>query len=298
MTEKEAKEFVKKGKSFATKSLLRWKPDWDSAAIEYEKGAQIYTHISKVAEAKDAWNLAAEAHANAGSLFLSGKAMDQLAQLLKDQKDVKGSAEAYARAAKYYFDDGKPDRQNEALQRAARTIMPVDAETGAKFIDEGITCLERAEKHHLTGDLYPLLLQCYLKDNKTQEAIATIRRQFVSFKAMGNGKGIARGMLEIVIITLTQGDEILARRYHDEGEKELPDYARNEEWALAADLLGAMERRDEARLKETLKDPTFSFLNVEICRRAKKLKVSGGAPSPQGGAGRGAAPAPIEDDER
>jgi tetratricopeptide (TPR) repeat protein len=300
MSEEEAKKLCKKGKSYATKSLTRWKPDWDSAAVEYDKAANIYSHIGKFQEAKEAWTLSAEAHYNAGNVYLAGKNMDQLAQLLKDQKDVKGSAASYAQAAKYYLEDNKPDRQSEALQRAARTIMPTEPMQGAKYLDEGLTALETSNKYHLAGDLYPLLLQCYLKNNCIPEALATIKRQFVALKALNQDKGIARGVLEIIVIVLGTGDEVLARREFEAAETEHPAFMRNEEWALAADLLAAVERRDDARLKEIQKDQTFSFLNVEVSRIAKRIKVgSGPAIARTGGEGSPThAEAPPEDDER
>ena len=297
MSEADALKLVKKAKSLKTTSITRWKPDWDGAAMEYEKGAQIYAHLGLVAEAKDAWTSSSEAHAQAGNLFLAGKNMDNLAQLLKDKKDVNGSAAAYAAAAKYYIDDNKPDRQAEALQRAARTVMADNATQAAKYLDDGIRALETSGKHHLTGDLFPLLLQCYLKANMIPESVATIKRQFVSFKAMDNQKGIARGVLEIIVIALGTGDEILARRYFEESEQEFPEFMRNEEWALSADLIAAMERRDETRLKDILKDSTFTFLNVEISRRAKKLKIGSGPASGPASPSNDADAAP-EDDER
>eukprot|EP00759_Apiculatamorpha_spiralis_P004039 PhF_6_TR12285/c0_g1_i1/m.19496/K21198/NAPG, SNAPG; gamma-soluble NSF attachment protein len=299
MTEDEAKKHMKKGKSYATKSLTRWKPDWDSAAIEYDKAAMIYAHISKLEEAKEAYSSAATAHYEAGNLYLAGQGMDRLAQLLKDQKDVKGAAAAYNQAAKYYIEDNKADRQSEALQRAARTLLPTDPEQAAKYLDEGITALERSEKYHLTGDLYPFMVQCYLKNNKIPEALQTLKRQIVALKAgKSDEKFIARAVMESIVIILSTGDAVLARREFEIAETEHQCFVRNEEWAICSDLISAFERRDEARLKDVQKEQALTFMNAEVSRLAKKLKLGsgGGAPaSPTAGSPTHAAP---EEDER
>eukprot|EP00760_Papus_ankaliazontas_P024510 PhM_4_TR2366/c0_g2_i1/m.6641/K21198/NAPG, SNAPG; gamma-soluble NSF attachment protein len=278
MSEDEAKKLMKKGKSLCTKSITRWKADWDSAATEYEKAAQIYTHLKKVAEAKDAWYATADAHSHAHNLYLAGKAMEQCAQLQKDTKDADGAAQSYAKASVYFMEDSKPDRQAEALQRAARTIMPISAEQGAAYLEEGLRALEAAEKYHLTTDLFPLLTQCHLKAGKVAEALATLKRHIVALRALDQGKHIARAMLEIIIVCAASGDEVLARRELEECDQLAPEFMRHEEWALAGDLLGALESRDEARLTQVTKDQTLTFLNVEVCRMAKKLKVSGAPP--------------------
>eukprot|EP00906_Rhabdomonas_costata_P016514 RCo023688 len=102
--EEEAAAHVKKGRK-ATKSGLFKKPDWDLAATELEKGAQLYQLIKQWKPACQAWEEAFDAHVRAQNLFFAGKAQEALARIATDTHNPGAAAEHLQRASKVYVED-------------------------------------------------------------------------------------------------------------------------------------------------------------------------------------------------
>ena len=277
----EAELLMKSAKKHQSKSITKWSADWDSAATDFEKAAQIYTHLGIVPMAKEAWLSASNAHEKAKNLFFAAKSLEFLANFLKEQEglmsDPAGLAEVtkvYVRASRIYALDNKPDRQADALTKAARVAPASEADSSAKLIVQALDALEDSNKHHSTPDLYRGLILLQVRASKILDAITTLKRHVKALEKLEQHQNGAKAGLEIIILCLSLGDWVLADREF----KALQDsygFAHSKEQSSAYSLLSCLEERDAEGLKEALKDTTFQFLIPEIGKMAKKITIGG-----------------------
>ena len=274
--EDEARALMHSAKKHCTKSITKWSADWDSAAQDYEKAAQIFTNIRYTAPATEAWEAASHAHEKAGNLFFAAKALESLANLLKDEKDSDPlmMTELYVRASKLYALDNKPEKQADTLAKAARLAPPKDVVRAVTWIQDGINALEQNEKFHLTLDLYRALILTQLRANSIAGAIETLKREIVAFEHLQQPGGASKAGLEIIILCLYMGDDVLADREF-KAMLNVFGFPHSKEQAVACELLNAFEERDNDKLQEALKDQQLSFIIIDISRMAKKLKIVG-----------------------
>ncbi|RNF13745.1 putative Gamma-soluble NSF attachment protein (SNAP-gamma) (N-ethylmaleimide-sensitive factor attachment protein, gamma) [Trypanosoma conorhini] len=131
----EAAALMKSAEKHSQKKLFR-RPDWDTAANEYEKAARIYTFLEDTTRASDAWRKASETHQKAENKYFAALAMENLAIFLAEQarKGIAGRAsllntavEVYCEASKLYALNDMFDRQADTLKKAAEVIDPTTA---------------------------------------------------------------------------------------------------------------------------------------------------------------------------
>ena len=279
--EDEAAALMKSGKKHITKSLTKWSLDHDSAAMDFEKAAKIYTHLGNVKLGKDAWLAASASHEVAKNLFFSGKALETCAGMLKDDAAFAGSEEGqselsdlYIRASRIFALDGKPERQADMLQRAAKiTPASKSKEAAAKMVD-AIDALEDNDKHHYCPDAYRALILLLVRNGSYTEAIPIIKRAIKTYEKLQQPASGAKAGLEMIILCAATGDWVLADREF----RTLQDaygFAHSQEQNAAFSLLDAIEQRDDEALQHAVKNESpFQFIIPEIARIAKKLKAS------------------------
>lgn len=289
---------MKQAKAHHTKTLTKWSSDWDQAATCYERAAQTYTFLKNDVKARDAWEQASMAHEKAKNPFLAAKAIESLANFLKDNdsyaKSEQGAKEIsvlYVRASRMYALDQKPERQAEALAKAARLAPPSEAANASKLILQALDALEDTGKAHLTLDLYRSVILMQVRGNLIAEAITTLKREMKTFETLNQPAGAAKAGLEIVVLCLAIGDWVLADREFRAMQPGVAfGFPHSKEQSCAYGLLSAMEERDEGMLKDAMRDSTLQFIIPEIGRLAKKLTLnSSNAPAKRAAAAAAAA---------
>lgn len=149
--EAEADALMKQAHKHLEKTLTRWKPNYDSAADEYEKAAKLYTNLRLRDKAIDAWRRASQAHAKAQNPLFAGRCLENLASFLVDYATeatsmnpsspsssapptdpasaLAADANAFTQAAAVYEEagviysgEGKIDRYADLLVKAAETV--------------------------------------------------------------------------------------------------------------------------------------------------------------------------------
>ena len=279
--EDEAAALMKSGKKHITKSLTKWSVDHDAAAMDFEKAAKIYTHLGNIKLGKEAWLAASASHELAKNLFFAGKALETCAGMLKDDASFAGSEEGqnelsdlYIRASRIFALDGKPDRQADMLQRAAK-IAPAGRykEAAAKMVD-AIDALEDNDKHHYTPDVYRALVLLLVRNGGYTDAIPILKRAIKAFEKLQQPASAAKAGLEMIILCSATGDWVLADREF-RGLQDAYGFVHSQEQNAAFSLLDAIEQRDDEALQNAVKNESpFQFIIPEIARIAKKLKAS------------------------
>ncbi len=282
--EEQGDAFMKTAKKHHTTSITKWSANWDDAASDYEKAAQIFTHMNNVPKARAAWDGCSTAHEKAKNPFLAAKAVESLANFLKEHdtfvKSNEGAHEVsllYIRASNMYALDNKPEKQVDSLVKASRLAPANDASSAAKLMIRGLDALEDANKHHLTLDLYRGLVLLQVRGNLMLEAIETLHREIRMFEKLQNPEMASKAGLEIVLLCLGGlGDWVLAdRQFKELVNKNAYGFSHSKNQVTAYNFLSAIEERDEQGLKDCVKDSQLQFIIPDIAKLAKKVTMSG-----------------------
>jgi len=142
----EGNALMKEAKGYLSRTLTRWSPDYDSAAVKFDKAAVIFKNLKMNKETYDALKEAANAHYKAGkyvyywriyliylyvlffhfiyiSLFFAGKACENAANIMRDEKKYGEAMADYEKAATVFLEDGKATKAAETLKNAARYVF-------------------------------------------------------------------------------------------------------------------------------------------------------------------------------
>eukprot|EP01012_Entosiphon_sulcatum_P029636 TRINITY_DN36208_c0_g1_i1.p1 TRINITY_DN36208_c0_g1~~TRINITY_DN36208_c0_g1_i1.p1 ORF type:complete len:309 (+),score=74.65 TRINITY_DN36208_c0_g1_i1:56-982(+) len=299
--EAEAEKHIKDGKKAASKGLFK-KPDWDTAATEYEKAAQIYSLLKHVEEAKGAWQLASDAHYAAENLYFSSRALENISRIYDEQKDFVRAADMLERAAKIYAEDNKPDKQAETLTKAAKALLVDSAIAVANtdrvigFLNEALGIYFENQLYHLTGEAQRTLVNFLVRSQRFPDAIQAIRNHLVAFRGLKQPHNVHRSFLELIVIHLAMDDYVAADKAYQEASSDTESFRGSDEGSVALDLCSAYDQRDPEQLVEVQKNQILNFLATEVAKLARKLRVTG-APKAATGGGAPGAPAAGDGEE-
>lgn len=134
--------FVKFEIFFSLKtSLLKWRPDFDSAADEYNKAGELsvpthntfidfflsfqamcFRNAKCLNECKDCLMKCADCHKQNRSLFHAAKALDQAVLVCKDLSDFGAIKTLAEKACNLYQQHGSPESGAASLDKAAKIL--------------------------------------------------------------------------------------------------------------------------------------------------------------------------------
>eukprot|EP01027_Heterolobosea_sp_BB2_P008439 GEZU01012523.1.p1 GENE.GEZU01012523.1~~GEZU01012523.1.p1 ORF type:complete len:314 (-),score=131.02 GEZU01012523.1:403-1344(-) len=269
---KEADELFKEAKKLSTKSLFRWKPEYDQAATKYEKAGNLYKHSKENAKAVEAFLKASECHYLAENVYLAGKELETAGNICRDDKDNARACELYRKAAEIFLEDGKPDKAASLFTSAARIAEDVDK--AVELYKRAIDVFVDEEKYVMSGDAFRTFNAFLLRNGRIVDAIENIKKQIKAFEALDQPHNVWKAYLSIIVLHLYNNDWVAA-------DNEMSNFIQNEGFArtiereLADRLLDAYDQRDSEELEKTIKEQHFTFLENEVGKLALKLRVLG-----------------------
>uniref|UniRef100_A0A9J7XXR3 Gamma-soluble NSF attachment protein n=1 Tax=Cyprinus carpio carpio TaxID=630221 RepID=A0A9J7XXR3_CYPCA len=142
----EAHEHIAKAEKYLKTSLMKWKPDYDSAASEYAKAAVCFKNARQLEQAKDAYLQEAEAHTGNRSLFHAAKAFEQAGMMLKDMQRLPEAVQYIEKASMMYVENGTPDTAAMALDRAGKLIEALDLAKAVHLYQQAAGVFENEDR--------------------------------------------------------------------------------------------------------------------------------------------------------
>ena len=306
----EADKLMQSAKKKVTKSfpfkMSVSRGDWDNAATDYAKAAQMYATCMPTApmeKVRGAFLAASEAHDEAGNLYLAAQMLDKLATWMKDNSPSKNpspelyttTAQLYQKASVFLAKDQKTQARAEALAKAAKDAQEASAikekvsagdkgvlaEEAVKWLKEAIEALEDENMHHHCRPHYKALFLMQFRSGDFMGAIATHRGLVKgTCRALELGDLAAKACLEIVIICLHLKDEVLAEREFQAMSSDSDGigygFSASEEQRIGYDLIEAWKQKDNEKFEQSAKETIIGFLNNDIARIIRKMQVPGG----------------------
>ncbi|CCD17431.1 unnamed protein product [Trypanosoma congolense IL3000] len=148
----EADKLMLSAKKHLKTGFFKRKPDWGSAADDYERASEIYMRAREIEKTREAIIGACEALDKNNCVCSASRLMIKLATFLAeeaqkgsdgkcvDEELIDNAVEVYCGAGRYFAVEGKYDRQADVLVKAAELINPTksisDSAGGAAYADE------------------------------------------------------------------------------------------------------------------------------------------------------------------
>jgi len=271
----EADQQMKEADKLTTKTLTRWKPDWDSAASIYEKAANNYKNAKAYEQAKQAFKKASNAHYQMNILFTAAKHLDNAATMAKEQKQLEEATQLYEKASMVYRENGSGFNAADNLAKAAKLIEPVNVDKAMDFLKQACELYELEDKEHYSGETFKIAIALFLKNQKYGDTVQLLRNQARVFKKLNQPHDLNKCYLSMIVIYLHCDDVVAANNIFTES-LDVAGFSHSQEGGTAADLLNAYENGNAEALKTIINKQIFNFLDNQVCKIARALTVSDG----------------------
>ncbi|KAL9976383.1 hypothetical protein ACROYT_G013680 [Oculina patagonica] len=272
----EGLQLMKEAEKFMKTSWLKWKPDWDNAADKYMKAGTCFKAATSYDRASDAFKKAADAHYNSHALFHAAKALEQAASVLKEMKNVTEAVSLVEQAVDMYRQSGNPDTGALALVRGAKMC---DSNDPAKAAELYITASEmNVAEDKIREGIEPLskAANLLLKLKRFQEALNVMRQQMKLYEQVDNYPMMSKVVLGMVVVHLHESDYVAADNCYKDSF-EIPGFGSSDEAIAAEKVLDCFDQGDAEGMKTCTSQALFTYLDNEIAKLSRSLRVPGDA---------------------
>ncbi|ORX53217.1 TPR-like protein [Hesseltinella vesiculosa] len=284
---------MQSGDKAASKGFFR-QPDWDLAAGYYSDAATSFKTARSFEQAVDAYTKASEAYFKTYQMHLAGMAMENVGFILiKNLNRPQRGAEAYKQASNLFMADGKLPRGAEQLCKAANAMEPIDVNAAIDLYISAIDLYDQEERYTSSLDVVKKAIGIAVRSRKYARGVELLQRQLTVIEMIERrshtNKSHYASMtsqvgLSMTVLFLAMDDEVGASKQFNNMCANDIHYSASREAILAETMLKAYDQEDQQALADAVRKDGFSFLDNEIQRLARALRVPGEGPSslPQG----------------
>lgn len=271
---KEGLQLMKEGKSLAGTHLFRWKPDWLGSAQHYERASICFKAANDMPRVIEALRLAADSYHQADSPFLAAKHLESAAYVACNLNQTGDASQLYLLACQYYRENNNPDKACDCLLKGARAIEAVDTTRAIDMIQRAIDIYETEDREIFSEDAFRQLTSLMLRTGRVADCIPIMRQRLQMCLRLTRLDNAHKCILSLIILHLglPEPDFPAARRTYDEFHDTQGFFGGNED-TICVELLNAFDQGDEALLARTQEKQVITFLDQQVARLAKALRI-------------------------
>ncbi|XP_045541820.1 gamma-soluble NSF attachment protein [Papilio machaon] len=286
----EAHEHCKAAEKFLKTSLLRWKPDYDSAADEYSQAAQCYRIARDLKSSKDCYIKASEMYKKNHSFFHAGKALENAIIVSKEISTPDEIFTLACDSSSLYQQHGSGDSGANVLDKAAKIIEENSPEKAVKLYQQAADVSSTESSQHQGSEYISKSSRILVKLQRYDEAVDSLRREIGFHQEAGNIGAVGRLTVAIVLVQLARGDAVAAEKAY----KEWGNNCEAPEMQTIEQLLQAYDEEDRDSAKRALASPFIRSMDVEYARLAASIPLPEGIePPPKAAVRENAAPSYV-----
>eukprot|EP00057_Strongylocentrotus_purpuratus_P034159 XP_794148.2 PREDICTED: gamma-soluble NSF attachment protein [Strongylocentrotus purpuratus] len=272
----EAKEHIAAAEKSLKTSFFKWKPDFGSAAHEYEQAAVCFKNAKQPLEAKRAYINAAGAHRNNDALFHAAKQYEQAAFLMRDQKDWGEVMGLFDKAASLYSEHGTPDTAAICLEKAAKMMETVNPRMSLEFFQKACDVVELEDRPRQIVDYLGKSARILVRIQDYDEASKVLSKERDLRHDLGDIDATNRTVSALVLVHLKRGDYVAADKMCGIAMG-FEGYAESDVASALACLLDAYDKQDEDTFHQMLNLPLFRYMDNDYVKLARSLRLPGGS---------------------
>jgi len=271
---------------------LKFSPDVLTASLEYSQAATKFRQANMLAESAAAWKRAGESKEELGDLFGAGRAYESAGALGQGAGAPEG---LWEKAVRCFRLAGKGEVAAGLLLKLAAQREKEGDMPGAKAaFEDAIEVFAAEEKDYNLADVYKQYTGFLLRVNAFDDACKAIDGHVAVLARQKQTSFVHKEVLSKVAIMLHLGDNVRAEEALNRGS-EFEGWWSSKECQVGSDMVAAFQARDPAEVERLAREQVWSFLQVEVARLARQLRLAApaaGEPPPAGEA----APAVDPDD--
>lgn len=307
----EGQELMRQAEKSLKTSLLKWRPDYEVAADEYQKAAVCFKLAKSFVQCKECYQKSADCHKQARSWFHAAKCYEQIILILKETNNHTEIEQYANRACKLYQQHGSPESAAAALDKSAKALEGTHPEVALRLYQHAIEVVMNEDSTRQAGEYATKVSRLMVKLGMYDQAADAIRREIGLNQQTESYEAIGRLAVILVLVQLARGDYVAAEKAF----KEWGNCCDAQEVQTLEMLLQAFDDEDPEAAKQALSSPFIRHMDVEYSKLARDLPLPKGAitapkanvienaaasyKSPNAGnpSGGGEGSATIEDDE-
>ncbi|TKR86413.1 hypothetical protein L596_011009 [Steinernema carpocapsae] len=251
---------------------LKLKPDFDSAAMEYERAAVCYKNANEQGLCKDTYLKAADCHASNRNMFHAAKAKENAAVVARDMGDTLSAILYYEQACDLYAESGTMDTAAMTIDKAAKWMEMADPEKSIAFYKKGLAFVQQTDRSRMAGDFLTRITKLNLKLERYTEAAASVEEEIEKYMEVKEAGRVGQLTTALCLIWLANGDPIAAKRAYGKALK-LTGFEHSEDGLACASIISNFESGDDDAFQASLCRPTLRAMDNEYLRLMKKIKI-------------------------
>ncbi|KAK4877283.1 hypothetical protein RN001_009789 [Aquatica leii] len=269
----EGVEHIRVAEKSLKTSLLKWRPDYEIAAEEYNKAATCFRNAKAFEQCRDCLMKAAECHKQNRSLFYAARAIDQAILICKELGDLREIPAFAERAANMYQSHGSCDTAAASLDKAAKILEQQHPEQALHLYLRAADVAMVQDSTRQATEFVSKVSRIYVKLKQFDLAADSIRREIGLHQQNESYQSTGRLAVALVLVQLARGDVVAAEKAF----KEWGNYCEGPEVQTLEMLLQAFDEEDPESAKKALNNPFIKHMDVEYAILARDLPLPEGA---------------------
>lgn len=271
----EANKLLENGHKFMKTSLLKWAPDHDNAANQYQQAAMAFKGAGVHQKAIEAFELAIKCYMTSqSSAFQAAKCMEQAALSSKEIGDIQNTSKFYMRAIDVYRSLGQVDTAVSTMERAAKALTEKMPTMAADIYIQASEACVLEDRYRQAAEYCNKAATLYLKAKEYQRAANIAREEINCYNQAGDTRTRNRTGVGLILIHLanknpTGAQEVLRTCQMDD-----------DVYYMAQDLVTGFDKHDSKLVSGALNNSFFKNLDTEFAKLARELLNTYGKPPP------------------
>ncbi|CAG9782071.1 unnamed protein product [Diatraea saccharalis] len=286
----EAQEHCRAAEKALKTSLLRWKPDYDSAADEYSQAAQCYRIARDLNKSKECHLKASEYYKKNRSFFHAAKALENAIIVSKETATPDEIYSLAVESSSLYQQHGSGDSGATVLDKAAKILEENAPEKAVMLFQQAADVSSTESSQHQGSEYISKSSRILVRLQRYDEAVDSLRREIGFHQESANNGAVGRLTVAIVLVQLARGDPVAAEKAY----KEWGNYCEAPEMSTLEQLLQAYDEEDREGAKRALASPFIRSMDVEYARLAASVPLPESIePAPKANVRENAAPSYV-----
>ncbi|XP_037953855.1 gamma-soluble NSF attachment protein [Teleopsis dalmanni] len=265
-------ELVRQAEKSLKTGILKWRPDYESAADEYTKAATAFRIARSYDQSMDCFFKAVDCHKNGRSWFHAAKCYEQVILILKEKNSLLEIEENANKACNLYLQHGSPEAAATALDKAAKIVEQKHPDVALRFYQHAMEIVMNEDSTRQATEYASKVARILVKLRMYDQAADAIRREIGLHQQTESYGQIGRLAVALILVQLGRGDLVAAEKAF----KEWGNCCDPQESQTLECLLQAFDDEDPEMAAQALANPFIRHMDVEYTILARDIPLPRG----------------------
>uniref|UniRef100_A0A1L8DVL9 Gamma-soluble NSF attachment protein n=1 Tax=Nyssomyia neivai TaxID=330878 RepID=A0A1L8DVL9_9DIPT len=268
----EAQEHIRQAEKSLKTGLLKWKPDYDVAADEYNKAGIAYRVAKEYEKSMNCFIKCANNYKLNRSWFHAAKALEAAIAPMRELGQYKQIAALVEEAAGLYQQHGSPEAGITALEKCSKTMEANHPDLAITLLNKAVDIVMIEDSTRQGIEYLGRLARLMVKHEFYDDATDVIRREMMLNQQEESFQAIGRLAVVLVLVQLARADYVAAEKAF----KEWGNYCEAPEIQTLEMLLQGFDDEDPDLARRALMSPFIRHMDVEYSKLARDLPLPSG----------------------